>query len=96
VRIADFGHSISPAQSMNPSKFRVWPSVDFRYLAPECYDEKSYPESDGFSFVLILHELLVGQPAFGKNLTTNPLQRKWSYTMTGRKFQNLFFQVPEN
>jgi serine/threonine protein kinase len=68
VRIADFGHSISPAEPLHSSEICNWPSVDFLYLAPECYDRHYFPESDAFSFGLILYELLVGQSAFGKEL----------------------------
>jgi hypothetical protein len=43
VRIADFGHSISPDNPQPPSFFQdnptgKWPSVDSFYLAPECYE----------------------------------------------------------
>jgi aurora kinase len=74
VRIADFGHSTSPENPEIPSHIdpdspRCWPSFDCHYLAPESYDNRYYPESDVFSFALILYELLVGQPAFSKDLT---------------------------
>jgi TPR repeat protein len=68
VRIADFGHSTSPVERKNFCEIRDWPSVDFRYLAPECYDRQCYEESDVFSFGLILYELLVGKPVFPKEL----------------------------
>jgi serine/threonine protein kinase len=66
VRIGDFGHSISFDSA--PPK-REWPSIGSHYLAPECYDNQCTPESDVFSFGLILFELVTGQPAFEKNLS---------------------------
>jgi serine/threonine protein kinase len=63
VRIGGFGQSIfiedpsSESQQMHP-----WPPGDFRFLAPECYENGGSAESDVFSFALILYELVVGQP----------------------------------
>jgi serine/threonine protein kinase len=69
VRIADFGHSSSPENPrihlpLHPNAICEWPSGDSRYLAPECYDNSYFQESDVFSFGMILYELLVGQRAF--------------------------------
>jgi serine/threonine protein kinase len=78
VRIADFGHSLSPDRLEIPSlsisgAARNWPSFDSRYLAPECYSNRYFPKSDVFSFGLILYELLVGEPAFPKSLTESQI-----------------------
>jgi serine/threonine protein kinase len=45
------------------------PSINSRYRAPECYDNRSLPASDVFSFGIILYELLTDQPAFEEDLT---------------------------
>jgi serine/threonine protein kinase len=73
VRIADFGHSVSrkfpDSLSMNgEGLWALMPSVDWRYLAPECYDNQYSPRSDVFAVGLILFELIVGHPAFPKHL----------------------------
>jgi serine/threonine protein kinase len=78
VRIAEFGHSTSlddpDIQSLtDPDEKTLWPSVDDHYLAPECSDDRYFPESDVFLFRLILSELLVGQPAFSKSLTRDQI-----------------------
>jgi TPR repeat protein len=59
VKIADFGQSsapdnpdIPPLPHFNPNP--EWPSLDFRYLAPECYENHFLPASDVFSFGLIV------------------------------------------
>jgi serine/threonine protein kinase len=39
-----------------------------RYLAPEYYESIVVPESDVFSFGMILYELVVGHPAFAARL----------------------------
>jgi serine/threonine protein kinase len=81
VRIADFGHSISREKSdihsvLQPGLYGSWPSVDCHYLAPECYNNLYFPESDVFSFAMILYEILVGQPAFPKELNVHQMAYK--------------------
>jgi serine/threonine protein kinase len=68
VRIADFGHSISPDKRDIPNTNQNWPSIESHYLAPECYENEYGWESDVFSFGLILYELVAHKPAFPKNL----------------------------
>jgi serine/threonine protein kinase len=73
VRIDGFGHSISSAQPVIPvpnesNSYPWWPSGNFYYLAPECYDNQYSCESDVFSFGLILYELVAGKSAFPKHL----------------------------
>jgi serine/threonine protein kinase len=73
VRIADFGHSISPDEPAVPTPDDPyhnghWSSADPHYLAPECYDGQYGWESDVFSFGLILYELVAREPAFPKHL----------------------------
>jgi serine/threonine protein kinase len=69
VRIADFGRSIAP---MAPERYSIgdsnvlpyWPSIDWRYLAPECYENVFHQASDVFAFGMILFEILTARPAF--------------------------------
>jgi hypothetical protein len=82
VRIADFGHSFWVKECENPSfncpdaDFKS-PSLDSRYLAPECYNSGPYLQlSDVFSFGLIVYELLTGEPAFSEDLSQNQIAFK--------------------
>jgi hypothetical protein len=61
---------------LNLSEIRHWPFVDCCYLAPDCYDNRCYQESDVFSFGLILYELLVGQPALDKEWMKRSIARQ--------------------
>jgi serine/threonine protein kinase len=61
VRIADFGQSCTVDH-------HGWPSIDFRYCAPECYDGHFKQAGDVFSFGLILFEIVTGAPAFPQHL----------------------------
>jgi serine/threonine protein kinase len=61
---------------LNHCETSAFPSVDFRYLAPECYDSKCSKESDVFSFGLILYELVTGKPVFAKELEEPCIARK--------------------
>jgi serine/threonine protein kinase len=72
VRIADFGHSLSPDIRKTLSQTQTapagrWPSGDLFYLAPECYSNCYNSKSDVFSFGMILYEIVVGESAFAKN-----------------------------
>jgi serine/threonine protein kinase len=70
VRIADFGHSASldAPPLICPNAALDWPSIDFRYLAPERYNGTFRYASDVFAFGLILFEILAGRPAFPASL----------------------------
>jgi serine/threonine protein kinase len=74
VRIADFGHSLSPnvRQTLSVTHGNGSPgsnSPDCHYLAPECYnrDDCDYRKCDVFSFGMILFEIVAKRPAFSDN-----------------------------
>jgi hypothetical protein len=69
IRIAGFGHSLSPHESVIPNDDWNCSFIESHYLAPECYDSEYVCESGVFSFGLILYELVVGEPAFPKTLS---------------------------
>jgi serine/threonine protein kinase len=71
VRICDFGESVSFDQRkhFSPIHRHKSPFNEFapsHYLAPECYGGVAVPESDVFSFGLILYKLIVGRSLFPK------------------------------
>jgi TPR repeat protein len=72
VRICDFGESVSFDQRkhfspINRHKYRFNGFAPSHYFAPEYYDDVVVPESDVFSFGLILYELIVGRLLFPKD-----------------------------
>jgi serine/threonine protein kinase len=71
VRIADFGYSASLDAPPLVRRYApsYWPSVAFRYLASEHYDETFRYASDSFAFGLILFEILAVRPAFAEKLS---------------------------
>jgi hypothetical protein len=58
VRIADFWHSTAPSAISALEHLSLacrdallhWPSINSRYLAPECYDYTFVQASDVFAF----------------------------------------------
>jgi serine/threonine protein kinase len=71
VRIADFGCSTFIDKSRVLPVTDKIPRGDAHYLGPECYDNIDDPANDIFSFGLILYELVVGKPAFSKDMNAN-------------------------
>jgi hypothetical protein len=61
---------------------------DSHYLTPECYEDIFVPACDIFSFGLILDELVAGDPANPKTLTTHAVALRLAIGDTA-----LFFQV---
>jgi serine/threonine protein kinase len=80
VQIGGFDNSISINETSisNHSGQQTWPPPPFHYHAPERYCRRTVPESDVFSFGLILYELIVGTPAFPKNLEDLAIARRVS------------------
>jgi serine/threonine protein kinase len=66
VRIAHFRWSISSEMS-EPKSAGGFPLGDSHYMAPECCENEDGPESDVFSFALILYEIVTGRHDFRKH-----------------------------
>jgi serine/threonine protein kinase len=94
VRICNFRHSISTDQPTrripaDPGGVAPSPDVISRYTAPETHDRITVLENDVFSFGMILYELIVGRPAFPKNMT--PLQVQEALVL-----DNWRLDIPDN
>jgi TPR repeat protein len=69
VRICDFSRSLlSDGSNTELDDTSESLSLDARYSAPECFKNEPTLKSDVFSFGLLLHELLTGQPVFSPDL----------------------------
>jgi hypothetical protein len=55
-------------QSKDLNSAQRCPPNASHYLAPECYDDVAVPETDVFSFGMILYELVIGRSALPKSL----------------------------
>jgi serine/threonine protein kinase len=74
IRIANFSHGLSADASGRPfakemDRLNTVLSLDGRYCAPECFEQKPTLMSDVFSFGSIVLELLTGLPGFSLDLT---------------------------
>jgi serine/threonine protein kinase len=91
VRVCDFGESVSPDHpqrppSEGPAGGASFPEVSSRYASPEIYENIARPESDVFSFGMILYELIIGRSAFPKCMTVSQMAlalviEKWCPTI---------------
>jgi serine/threonine protein kinase len=71
VRISGFGHSVLQGESNIPEG-----NPDPHYLAPEHSENNVVPENDVFSCGLILHELVIEQAVFPKNMTAGKIKEE--------------------
>jgi serine/threonine protein kinase len=73
VTVGNFAHSL--VSGADPQG-HPWQSIQSRYLAPECYDDRFTFASDVFSYGMILYRLIVGCPPFPAHLNRIALAKR--------------------